>query len=204
MRSSHRALRGAGSSLAIAGLLLLGYAGVGYARGALARDRARSAWEEAEARRAVVAATRAAALGTPSSEPVVPGAPVGRLIVPRLGMDEIVVEGVDERALRAGPGHLPGSALPGAPGNAVISAHRDRHFHRLDELVEGDSVVTIADGRAVTWTVAGRRLVKRGVPALFASRAPRLTLTTCWPVRYLGPAPERLIVTLEMRGEREE
>ena len=125
------------------------------------------------------------------------GAPVARLVIPRIDLDEIVVEGIEERSLRAGPGHLPGSALPGEAGNAVFSAHRDRHFSRLDELQVGDSAVTIAAGRIERWRVSGRRVVDRESPALFASREPRLTLTTCWPVRYLGPAPDRLIVTLE-------
>lgn len=187
-------LRRLGAVLTATGALLLAYAGAGWARGAIARDRARSAWDAAEARRAVASA---AALPITGAERVeAHGAPVARLLIPRLGLDEIVVEGVEERSLRAGPGHLPGSALPGDAGNAVLSAHRDRHFSRLDELAVGDSAVTIAGGRTVRWRVASRRVVDREAPALFTSREPRLTLTTCWPVRYLGPAPERLIVTL--------
>jgi sortase A len=87
--------------------------------------------------------------------------------------------------------------MPGEAGNAVLSAHRDRHFGRLDELAVGDSALTIAGGRTVRWRLAARRVVDREAPALFTSHEPRLTLTTCWPVRYLGPAPDRLIVTLE-------
>ena len=196
------AARRLGAVLIVAGTLLLGYAGVGYARSALARDRMRTAWEVAEARRAVLAASALAATGTGRVE--ASGAPVARLVIPVIGLDEIVVEGVSEGALRAGPGHLPGSVLPGEPGNAVLSAHRDRHFHRLDQLAVGDSVVTTAAGRTVTWRVAERRVVGRDAPALFASPEPRLTLTTCWPVRYFGPAPDRLVLTLEKTGERME
>ncbi|MFL5576403.1 MAG: class D sortase [Gemmatimonadaceae bacterium] len=180
---------------ALCGALLLGYAGVGYARGALARDRARSLWEAGEARRAVAAA-RAVGAGL-AGEPPVRGTPVARLLVPRLGMDEIVVEGVGDEELLAGPGHYPGSALPGAAGNAVLSAHRDRHFRRLDALAIGDTVLTIAGGRTVTWRVTRRRVIDRDAPALFSTSQPRLTLTTCWPVRYFGAAPDRLIVEAE-------
>jgi sortase A len=187
--------RRSGAVLIASGVLLLAYAGAGWASGALARDRVRSEWEVAEARRAVAAASALPLTGTARVEVV--GAPVARLVVPRLGLDEIVVEGVGERSLRAGPGHLPGSALPGEAGNAVLSAHRDRHFSRLDQLVVGDSAITIAGARTVRWRVTARRVVDRESPALFASNGPRLTLTTCWPVRYLGPAPDRLIVTLE-------
>lgn len=195
MADPRAAVRRVGAVLTLVGVLLLGYAGVGYARGALARDRARTAWDVAEARRAVAAASALAPTGAGRVEAV--GAPVARLVVPAIGLDEIVVEGVGERSLRAGPGHLPGSALPGEPGNAVLSAHRDRHFHRLDRLAVGDSAVTTAAGQTVTWRVVGRRVVGRESPALFTSDEPRLTLTTCWPVGYLGPAPDRLIVMLE-------
>lgn len=187
----------AGASLAAAGALLLGYAGTGYARAAIARDAARAAWDAAQARRAVdgVRTRVGAAAGRAG---FARGAPVARLVVPRLAIDEVVVEGVGDDELRAGPGHLPGSALPGEAGNAVISAHRDRHFHALDELRAGDTVRTLgADGVAATWVVTGRRVVAKDAPALFVSRTPKLTLTTCWPVRYLGPAPDRLVVTAE-------
>ena len=187
----------AGAVLTASGALLLGYAATGYARAVVARDAARAAWDAAEARRAV-AGVRSLAVGGGARADYATGAPVARLLIPRLGMDEVVVEGVGDDELRAGPGHLPGSALPGEVGNAVISAHRDRHFHALDELRTGDTVrTTTADGVTASWVVTGRRVVPKDAPALFASRSPRLTLTTCWPVRYLGPAPERLIVTAE-------
>jgi sortase A len=122
---------------------------------------------------------------------------VARLVAPSISLDEIVVEGIGDIQLNAGPGHLPGSALPGDRGNAVISAHRDRHFHALDELGVGDTIVTETVAERVTWRVVERRVVGRTTPALFASAEPRLTLTTCWPVRWIGPAPDRLILAAE-------
>jgi len=47
----------------------------------------------------------------------------------------------------------------------------------------------------VRWVVFARRIVSRNAPALFATHDATLTLTTCWPVRYLGPAPDRLLIT---------
>ena len=123
---------------------------------------------------------------------------MARLLIPSLGMDEVVVEGVGESELAVGPGHLPGSAWPGDNGNAVISAHRDRHFHGLDALSVGDTVVTETLAGRSTWVVVARRVVGRDEPALFAAREPELTLTTCWPVRYLGPAPDRLVITARL------
>jgi sortase A len=122
------------------------------------------------------------------------GAPIGRIVVPSIGLDEVVVEGVDDETLNAGPGHLPGSVLPGEPGNSVISAHRDRHFRPLGRIAVGDTIdVETLSGRS-RWIVVSRRVVRAGVPALFETESPTLTLTTCWPVRYLGTAPDRLLV----------
>jgi sortase A len=77
----------------------------------------------------------------------------------------------------------------------VISAHRDRHFRHLDEVEVGDTVVTEAGLSRDTWVIVSRRVIGREMPALFQTTQPTLTLTTCWPVRYFGSAPDRLIVT---------
>ena len=187
--------RAAGIILALVGALLLGYAGTTYASGALARDRARTAWEAEQARLAVAAVSAELdSLVAPMTSPP-RGASVARLIIPTIGLDEIVVEGVEERQLNAGPGHLPGTPLPGFRGNSVISAHRDRHFRNLDEVEVGDIVETESRHATVRWVVKEIRVVGSGVPALFSSQEPVLTLTTCWPVRYLGSAPDRLLIT---------
>ena len=135
----------------------------------------------------------AAADGSPAMEPI-EGAPVARLVIPRVGLDDIVLEGVTDQALNGGPGHLPGSVMPGAPGNSVVSAHRDRHFRRLGELSLGDTITTYTEQDTTTWRVIARTVVNRGAPALHREAAPVLTLTTCWPIGYLGGAPERLII----------
>ncbi len=168
------------------------FAGATQVRAALARDSARAAWAAEEARLAVQGAL---AFGSSPGGPTARGAPVGRLVIPSIGLDEVFVEGVDEPQLLAGPGHLPGSVFPGDVGNAIISAHRDRHFDRLDELEVGDTVVTQTRTGRQTWRVAERRVVRASAPAMRSSPERQLTLTTCWPVRYFGPAPDRLIIT---------
>jgi len=171
------------------------FAGGRYAIGEWRQDDARRAWNNAEAQSVVALARRESALENPASANIVPGAPVARLFIPRLGLDEIVLEGVDDEALNGGPGHLPGSVLPGEKGNAVISAHRDRHFARLGEIRLGDTVATEAGRRRDKWVVVSKRVLAERQPALFRTKDATLTLTTCWPIRYFGPAPERLIVT---------
>lgn len=144
--------------------------------------------------RDLVTSARAAGVEWPDGQ-LSPGAPVARLLIPRIGLDEVVLEGVDGDELNAGPGHLPGSALPGAAGNAVISAHRDRHFVRLGELAVGDTLETETRVGRQRWVVTARHVVQRYDRALFQTSSATLTLTTCWPIRYVGPAPERLLLT---------
>jgi sortase A len=120
---------------------------------------------------------------------------MARLSIPRIHLDEIMLEGVGDDELNAAPGHLPGSALPGMKGNAVISAHRDRHFRRFDELRVGDTVSTDTGHGTTAWVIVGRRIVGKDTPALFETSEPTLTLTTCWPVKYFGSAPDRLIIS---------
>jgi LPXTG-site transpeptidase (sortase) family protein len=183
----------AGAALVTAGAALLLAAGGRYALGAVRADRARETWEAERARDVVMSAWTKAS-DRASTRPV-DGSPVARLIIPRISFDEIVLEGVGERELDAAPGHVPGSAIPGRRGNAIVSAHRDRHFKRFDELAVGDTIATESDRSRTTWIVVNRRIIDKDAAALFRSDETFLTLTTCWPIRYLGTAPERLIVT---------
>lgn len=184
-----------GYALFCIGGATVAFAGSRYAMGAWEQQEARRAWEEAEARAVVALARRQAVTGITNAVMVSPGAPVARLIIPRLGLDEIVLEGVNGSALNAGPGHLPGSAFPGERGNAVISAHRDRHFARLGAIQVGDTIKTESGAHSDAWVVISKRVIHADAPALFRTDDATLTLTTCWPIRYLGTAPERLIVT---------
>jgi sortase A len=183
-----------GSVLVCAGAALLAFGAGRYALGAWQQQEARRAWNESEARAVVALARRMVTSDGLRPAPVVPGAPVARLVIPRLRMDEIVMEGVDEFSLNAGPGHLPGSAFPGEPGNAIVSAHRDRHFARLGAISVGDTVITESGTHQTRWVVLSKRVVAADEPALFRTSDATLTLTTCWPIRYFGTAPERLIV----------
>jgi LPXTG-site transpeptidase (sortase) family protein len=122
------------------------------------------------------------------------GSPVARLLIPAIDLDEIVTEGVGPIELNGGPGHFPGSVLPGDLGNAIVSAHRDRHFRRTGELVVGSRIRTETRSGTTDWVVTERRVISRDTPALFEAAEVTLTLTTCWPIRYFGSAPDRLLI----------
>ena len=187
-----------GFAFILAGGLLTTFAGSRYVSGAAAQDRARREWEAMQAR--VVYDEVAASALWPREVAMAHGAPVARLRIPKIGLDEIVLEGIDDDAMNGGPGHYPGSPLPGQAGNAIVSAHRDRHFRRLGQLAIGDTVITESGSRTVQWVVVGRRVVDKDRPVLFPSRTATLTLTTCWPIQYFGSAPDRLILTARPVG----
>jgi LPXTG-site transpeptidase (sortase) family protein len=182
-----------GFAMTMAGAFVLSLAVTRYAQGALAADDARQEWDERSARAAVAFARSYAT--NHERVPLVAGAPVARIVIPKIDLDEIVLEGVEGEELNAGPGHLPGSPLPGERGNAVISAHRDRHFKHFDAIDVGDTITTESGARQDRWVVISTRVVDANAPALVRTKDKTLTLTTCWPIRYVGTAPERLIVT---------
>lgn len=131
------------------------------------------------------------------------------LRIPRLGRgyQQVVVEGVTSGDLQKGPGHYPGTALPGRLGNVVISGHRTTYghpFNRLDELRPGDAIVLEVRDRYFTYRVTTHRVVDPGdvavtlpVPDRPGARPARrlLTLTTCNP-KY--SAATRLVVHAEL------
>jgi LPXTG-site transpeptidase (sortase) family protein len=119
---------------------------------------------------------------------------VGRLEIPEIGLEVMVLNGADARTLRRGAGWLPYTARPGS-GNAVIAAHRDTYFRPLRRIKEGDMIhLTTLDGRynfRVEWTA----VVDPGDTAILKPTSqPTLTLITCYPFYYAGEAPQRFIV----------
>jgi len=120
---------------------------------------------------------------------------VGRIEIPRLGISAIIAEGTDSRTLRRAVGHVPSSALPGDAGNIVLAGHRDSFFRALKGVQAGDQVrITTEDGvydyRVDSTDVVG----PERTDLLAASDATTLTLITCYPFNYVGPAPDRFIV----------
>jgi sortase A len=69
---------------------------------------------------------------------------IGVMEIPRIGLVHPIFEGIDLRVVDHGPGHWPGSALPGRPGNSVFAGHRVTHSHpflHIDQIVPGDQVI---------------------------------------------------------------
>lgn len=71
------------------------------------------------------------------------GDAVARIEIPAIGVDKIVVNGVQVADLRQGPGLYPGAAAVGTEGNSAIAGHRTTYgapFNRIDELAPGDEI----------------------------------------------------------------
>ncbi|MEX5631811.1 class E sortase [Parafrankia sp. FMc2] len=150
----------------------------------------------------------------PAVPPVELGDGIAVLRVPRFGADyaPVVVEGVTTEALRRGPGHFPGTALPGGIGNFVVSGHRTTYgkpFSRVDELRVGDPIVVEVADRYFTYRVTGSEIVNPHrldvtypVPGHLGEMPTRslMTLTTCHP-RF--SAKSRLIVFAELDETRD-
>ena len=79
-----------------------------------------------------------------------PTVEIGRIAVPRLGLDDVLHQGISLHNIDLGPSHWPGTALPGHLGNTVIAGHRVTHtlpFRHLERLGPGDTATfSTADG----------------------------------------------------------
>jgi sortase A len=135
-------------------------------------------------------------LGTSDQEPPAPGTPLGTIAIPEAGLDAVFLEGVGEDVLRRGVGHFPQTPMPGSGGNFALAGHRDTFFRGLRHVRPGQRVtVTTADGRELVYRVTGTEIVEpTRVEVLDDLGRESLTLITCHPFRYVGPAPRRFVV----------
>lgn len=120
---------------------------------------------------------------------------LGRMDIPRLDISIMLLDGVDDRTLRLGIGHIPGSALPGQPGNAGVAGHRDTFFRGLAGIRKDDQITVLTFDGEYRYVVDSIRIVDpEDVEVLNDFGHPVLTLVTCYPFYLVGPAPKRFIV----------
>jgi len=131
----------------------------------------------------------------PASTALQPHDVIGRLAIPRLHLSAVVLEGDDDAALRFGAGHVPWTPLPAHPGNVGIAAHRDTVFRKLRNIAVRDDIqFTTAEG-SYHYRVTSTEIVRpQDTGVLDSSPGEELTLVTCYPFSYIGPAPLRFIV----------
>ncbi len=140
----------------------------------------------------------APAVSAPSAED---GQPIARLTIPRLDAELYVVEGDDAQDLKVGPGHMPGTAMPGADGNCVIAGHRDTHFRILKDIKKGDEIdLETSQGRFVYRVETTHVVRPTNTESLQPTPDAELHLVTCYPFYYLGSAPKRFVVQAKLEG----
>ena len=126
------------------------------------------------------------------------GAPIGRLEIPRLGLTAVVAEGDDEKTLKLAVGHLPDTPLPWQEGNSALAGHRDSFFRPLRHIQVGDDIQLTTVRGTLRYRVTRHTVVDPAeLWVLNPSPAAALTLITCYPFDYVGPAPRRFIVHAE-------
>ena len=121
-----------------------------------------------------------------------------RLEIPRVGLSAIVLEGVGSRTLRVAIGHVPGTSWPGQPGNVVIVGHRDTFFRPLRKIQKCDEVSLVTTALTYHYRVSSIEVIdSHDMKTLRFHGKDELTLITCYPFSYLGPAPKRFVVHAE-------
>jgi sortase A len=133
---------------------------------------------------------------SPKSEPAAAtNGLIGRIEIPRLLLSAVVVEGTSRTILRRAVGHIPGSALPGQPGNVGISGHRDTFFRPLKDLKIKDEIQFSTLNGDFRYVVESLAVVDpNNVGVLAPTSENQLTLVTCYPFFYIGAAPKRFVV----------
>jgi sortase A len=141
---------------------------------------------------------------SPPSPPLPPsGDAVAQIRIPKIGVDDIVVNGVGRDDLRKGPGHYPETPLPGQVGNAAIAGHRTTYgapFGNLDQLSSGDEIFFRTVQGSFTYRVYSQLIVDPSDVAVLGpdpNRSATITLTTCNP-KY--SASQRLVVQASLES----
>jgi sortase A len=155
------------------------------------------------------ALAQVASNGAPVSAPGVPHEPVstivpengpengplGQLEIPSIDLRTALYPDTSEINLNRGAGLIRGMARPGEGGNLGVAAHRDGIFRPLERIEVGAEIEVSAGDARYVYRVTSITVVDRADAALLRRTAePSITLVTCYPFRFVGPAPRRFVV----------
>jgi sortase A len=126
---------------------------------------------------------------------LVEGTLLGRIQIERVGLSAVIAQGDSPAVLSHAVGHVPATALPGERGNVALAAHRDTLFRPLRKIRAGDAITLTTSAGEYRYEVQSTSIVPpTDVGVLRSSGGEELTLITCYPFYYIGPAPDRFIV----------
>ena len=122
-------------------------------------------------------------------------APLGVLRIPKIRLEVAILPGTEEPALNRAVGHIDATALPGTDGNSGIAGHRDGFFRGLKDIARDDVIeLETLSGKEVYRVERVWIVDPSDVSVLEPTPVRSLTLVTCYPFYYVGPAPQRYIV----------
>jgi len=128
--------------------------------------------------------------------------PLGEIELTRIGVTAMILEGTDDRTLRRAVGHIPGTAMPGQPGNVAIAGHRDTFFRALQNVRQDDEITLMTLDGSYRYRVDSISVVgPEATHVLDNSGGDILTLVTCYPFYFVGPAPRRFIVRAQRTSQ---
>lgn len=131
------------------------------------------------------------------------GTTLAVLRIPSVGIEVPVYDSVGKTALNRGTGHVEGTARPEESGNIAIAGHRDGFFRGLKDIAVGDAIQLATLEGTRQFTVANLEIVDPlDVSVLDPTDSTVLTLITCYPFYYAGPAPDRFIVRAELTSSK--
>jgi sortase A len=130
---------------------------------------------------------------------VEPEVVLGTIEIPKIGVSKTLYQGISLHTLDKGPGHWPGTAEPGQPGNVVVGGHRtshDRPFRNVDQLVTGDEIIYTTPAGRFVYRVTGAEVVTPDrIDIITQTPAYTTTLFACHPP---GSTRYRYIVYAEL------
>ena len=191
-------LRWSQRALFACAILLLGYCGYALVDSWLFQRRASADLDRMlrDRRAASMVIAKPEPATAPKVAPAAAGSLVGRIEIPGLQLSVVVLEGVDRTTLRRAVGHIPGTALPGEAGNVGLAGHRDTFFLPLKDVKVKDEIQVLTLAGIFKYQVVSLRIVDpENVGVLAPSGENVLTLVTCYPFYFVGPAPKRWIVS---------
>jgi sortase A len=192
MSRVHLVARHASRTLLTAGVLALAYAGYLAIDSHMYQATERRQFELARQSSPVIAAPVVAA---PVVAMVADGDSIGVIEIPRIRVAVVMVQGDSPDILKRAVGHIADTALPGDAGNVVLAGHRDTFFRSLRDLRVGDAIALKTRQGDFDYVVESTFVVApTDVWVLDARGGHTLTLITCYPFSYIGPAPDRFIV----------
>jgi sortase A len=129
-----------------------------------------------------------------------PAESLALLRIPKLHLEVPVLDGTNQFILNRGVGRIAGTSFPGQKGNIGIAGHRDGFFRSLNEISKGDVIELVTTAGTDVYVVDQIRITNPAdVSVLRARTKPSLTLVTCYPFYFVGPAPDRYIVEASLK-----